>query len=136
MICPLSNSLRAAAFPITRKSKCKNGYLPSPAAVKYHSHLTTCPPRHPDDFIEKCGDGHNVLASQCIPSLKNPIWKQYAGYFETNLLILKYQRMREATTESAPLSPCFCVTPAGGRLTNDIRFGASQASILSGSSEE
>ncbi|GBN27527.1 hypothetical protein AVEN_121331-1 [Araneus ventricosus] len=65
-ICPLSNSLRSAAFPITRKSKCKNDYLPSPAAVKYYSHLTTCLPRHPDEFIEKCGDGHNVLARQCI----------------------------------------------------------------------
>ncbi|GBL78947.1 hypothetical protein AVEN_48915-1 [Araneus ventricosus] len=61
--CPLSNSLRSAAFPITRKSKCKNDCLTSPAAVKYHSHLTTC---HPDKFIEKCGDGHNVLARQCI----------------------------------------------------------------------
>ncbi|GBM92789.1 hypothetical protein AVEN_117487-1, partial [Araneus ventricosus] len=46
--------------------KCKNDYLPSPAAVKYHSHLTTCPPRHPDEFIEKCGDGHNALAPQCM----------------------------------------------------------------------
>ncbi|GBO22063.1 hypothetical protein AVEN_140779-1 [Araneus ventricosus] len=54
--------LRSTAFPITRK----NDYLPSPAAVKYHSHLTTCPPRHPDEFIEKCGVGHNVLARQCI----------------------------------------------------------------------
>ncbi|GBN95372.1 hypothetical protein AVEN_144822-1 [Araneus ventricosus] len=65
-ICPLSNSLRSAAFPITRKSKFKNVYLPSPAAVKYHSHLTTCPPRHSEEFIEKCGDGHTVLARQCI----------------------------------------------------------------------
>ncbi|GBN15730.1 hypothetical protein AVEN_135085-1 [Araneus ventricosus] len=65
-ICPLSNSLRSAAFPITRKSKCKNDYLTSPAAVKYHSHLTTFSPRHPNEFIEKCGDGHNVLARHCI----------------------------------------------------------------------
>ncbi|GBN35170.1 hypothetical protein AVEN_143804-1 [Araneus ventricosus] len=65
-ICPPSNSLRSAAFLITRKSKCKKDYLPSPAVVKYHSRLTTCPPRHPDKFIEKCGDGHNVLARQCI----------------------------------------------------------------------
>ncbi|GBN24764.1 hypothetical protein AVEN_86968-1 [Araneus ventricosus] len=64
--CPLSNFLRSASFPITRKSKCENDYLPSPAAVKYHCHLTTCPPRHPDEFIEKCGDGHNVLARHCI----------------------------------------------------------------------
>ncbi|GBM61864.1 hypothetical protein AVEN_265509-1 [Araneus ventricosus] len=28
-ICPLSNSLRSATFPITRKSKCKNDYLSS-----------------------------------------------------------------------------------------------------------
>ncbi|GBO32766.1 hypothetical protein AVEN_249384-1, partial [Araneus ventricosus] len=42
--------------------------------------------------------------------------------------------MRGLTTESAPLSPCFCVTPAGGGLTNDAKFGA--ASILSGSSVE
>ncbi|GBN48089.1 hypothetical protein AVEN_137035-1 [Araneus ventricosus] len=63
-ICSLSNSLRSTAFPITRKIKCKNDCLPSPAAVKYHSHLTTCPPHHPDEFIEKCGDGHNVLARQ------------------------------------------------------------------------
>ncbi|GBM07931.1 hypothetical protein AVEN_232374-1 [Araneus ventricosus] len=63
-ICPLSNSLRSAAIPITRKSKRKNDYLPSPAAVKYLSHFTTCPPRHLDEFIEKCGDGHNVLARQ------------------------------------------------------------------------
>ncbi|GBL90931.1 hypothetical protein AVEN_199547-1 [Araneus ventricosus] len=48
------------------KSKCKNDYLPCPAAVKYHSHLTTCLPRHPDEFIEKCGNGHNVLARLCI----------------------------------------------------------------------
>ncbi|GBM79128.1 hypothetical protein AVEN_256243-1 [Araneus ventricosus] len=54
-ICPLSNSLKSAAFPITCKSKYKNDYLPSPAAVTYHSHLTTCPPHHPDEFIEKCG---------------------------------------------------------------------------------
>ncbi|GBM09236.1 hypothetical protein AVEN_20078-1 [Araneus ventricosus] len=66
MIRPLSNSLRSAAFPITRKSKCKKDFLPSPVAVKYHSYLTTCPPRHPDEFIEKCGDGHNVLAPQYI----------------------------------------------------------------------
>ncbi|GBN05251.1 hypothetical protein AVEN_116382-1 [Araneus ventricosus] len=59
-ICPLS--LRSAAFPITRKSKCKNDYLPSPAAIKYHSHLTTCPPHHPDEFIEKCRHDHNALA--------------------------------------------------------------------------
>ncbi|GBL80127.1 hypothetical protein AVEN_218340-1 [Araneus ventricosus] len=59
----------SAAFPITRKSRCKNDYLPSPAAVKCHSHLTTCPPCHPDEFIEKCGDGHNVLARQCIPTM-------------------------------------------------------------------
>ncbi|GBO20347.1 hypothetical protein AVEN_19940-1 [Araneus ventricosus] len=65
-ICPLSNPLISAAFFITLKSKCKNDYLPSPAAVKYHFHLTTCPQRHPDEFIEKCGDGHNVLARQCI----------------------------------------------------------------------
>ncbi|GBM81670.1 hypothetical protein AVEN_239448-1 [Araneus ventricosus] len=65
-ICPLSNSLRSAAFPITRKRKCKNDYLPSPAAVKFHSHLITCPPHHPDEFIEKCGDGHNVLAHQYV----------------------------------------------------------------------
>ncbi|GBM98326.1 hypothetical protein AVEN_113423-1 [Araneus ventricosus] len=63
-IYPLSNSLRSAAFPIARKSKFKNDYLPSPAAVKYHPHLITCPPRHPDEFIEKCGDGHNGLARQ------------------------------------------------------------------------
>ncbi|GBN00505.1 hypothetical protein AVEN_37291-1 [Araneus ventricosus] len=65
-ICPLSNSLRSADVPITRKSKFKNDYLPSLAAVKYHSHLTRCPPRPPDEFIEKCGDGHNVLTRQCI----------------------------------------------------------------------
>ncbi|GBO24735.1 hypothetical protein AVEN_161366-1 [Araneus ventricosus] len=66
-ISPLSNSLTSAAFPITRKSKCKNDYLPFLAAVIYISHLPTCLPRHPDEFIEKCGDGHNVLARQCIP---------------------------------------------------------------------
>ncbi|GBO44758.1 hypothetical protein AVEN_88333-1 [Araneus ventricosus] len=65
-ICPLSNSLRSAAFPITGKIKCKNDFLPSPEAVKYHSHLTTCRPRHSDEFMKKCGDGHNVLARQCI----------------------------------------------------------------------
>ncbi|GBM19803.1 hypothetical protein AVEN_208672-1 [Araneus ventricosus] len=64
-ICPLSNLLISEAFPITRK-KCKNDYLPSPAAVKYHSHLTTCSPCHPDEFFEKCGDSHNVFAHQCI----------------------------------------------------------------------
>ncbi|GBO42310.1 hypothetical protein AVEN_130649-1 [Araneus ventricosus] len=41
--------------PSLAKRKCENDYLPSLAAVKYHSHLTTCPPRHPDEFIEKCG---------------------------------------------------------------------------------
>ncbi|GBN08795.1 hypothetical protein AVEN_60605-1 [Araneus ventricosus] len=55
------------AFPITCKSKCKNDYLPSLAAVIYISHLPTCVTRHPDEFIEICWDGHNVLARQCIP---------------------------------------------------------------------
>ncbi|GBM05886.1 hypothetical protein AVEN_135256-1 [Araneus ventricosus] len=80
MVCSLSNSLRSAVFPITRKSKCKNYYLPSPAAVKYHSHLTMCPPRHPDKFIEKCVDGHNVLACQCIS------WKKITTICKTGSL--------------------------------------------------
>ncbi|GBM17644.1 hypothetical protein AVEN_202812-1 [Araneus ventricosus] len=79
-ICPLSNSLRSAAFPITRKSKCKNDYLPSPAAVKYHSHLTTCPPHHPDEFIEKCGDGHNILARQCMYAGLHQIYRCLSNF--------------------------------------------------------
>ncbi|GFV69788.1 uncharacterized protein TNCV_1345641 [Trichonephila clavipes] len=62
----LSNSLRPAAFILARKSKSKNDSLPSPAAVKCHFLLTAWLPRHPDEFNEKCGGVHNVLARQRV----------------------------------------------------------------------
>ncbi|GBO44316.1 hypothetical protein AVEN_150194-1 [Araneus ventricosus] len=85
-ICPLLNSPRSAAFPITGKIKCKNDYLPSPEAVKYHSHLTTSPPCHSDEFMEKCGDGHSVLARQCISCIVDNV--------SGNLIILGTQGIK------------------------------------------
>ncbi|GFV36686.1 uncharacterized protein TNCV_1033621 [Trichonephila clavipes] len=63
---PLPNLLRSTAFPITHNRKRKNNSLASPVAVKEHSTLTTRPPRHPDELIGKCEDGHNVFTRQCI----------------------------------------------------------------------
>ena len=53
---------RSVAFPITCKTKFKNGSLPSLAVLKYHSHLITCPPHQTDESIEKWAGSHNVVA--------------------------------------------------------------------------
>lgn len=63
--CPLSKSLRSAAFPITGRSKDENDSSDILAAVTYHSHLITCPPCYPAEFIAKFVDCHKVLSLQC-----------------------------------------------------------------------
>ncbi|GFU56913.1 uncharacterized protein TNCV_2437901 [Trichonephila clavipes] len=60
-IFPIPNSLRPAAFPITRKTKCKKDSLPSLTVIRYHFLLIRCPLRHLDEFIENFGGVHNVF---------------------------------------------------------------------------
>lgn len=66
----LSKLPYVVAFNITGRSKYKNDFSDSLVVVKYHSGLITYSPRHPCKFIDKCTDGHKVLALQCASTKK------------------------------------------------------------------
>ncbi|GFW99786.1 uncharacterized protein TNCV_3420151 [Trichonephila clavipes] len=89
--CPFSNSLRPAAFPLTRKIKCKNDSLSAPEAVKHHSLLITRLPFHPDEFIEN---------------------------YMTDHVILNHGQVTWTTPELAP--PLLTTTPTGGHFSFNV----------------